>query len=71
MSRYRLQIIDAQTGEVVIGWQPNDRVETELSEELLRRVKDRGVGLFRTEAQVLASLRQCFSDMLYELKGRV
>jgi hypothetical protein len=72
MSRYWLQVIDRQTGgEVVIGWYPGDRVEVDLAGELTERVKAKGVGLFRSEAHVLADLRLAFGEMLYDLKRRV
>ena len=70
-SRYRLQVIDAMTGELVMGWQPGDRVELEMAADLAQRVKAKGVGVFRTEAHVLTDLRAAFGEMLYELKRRV
>lgn len=71
MSDFRLQIVHLPTNQVAFGWQPGDRVETDLAEELARRVKAKGIGLFRSEAHVLSDLRQAFSEMLYELKDRV
>lgn len=71
-SEYRLQVISIKTGQVVAGWQPGDRVvETDLVTDLEARVKAKGVGLFRTEAHVLADLREAFAEMLYQLKERV
>jgi hypothetical protein len=70
VSQFRLQIVD-KAGKVTKGWQPGDRVETELVDELCARVKAKGVGLGRTEAHVLADLRLAFAELLYELKARV
>ncbi len=71
MSDYRLQIIHIKTGQVVRGWSPGDRVETELVEALCARLKAKGVGWFKSEARVLEALREAWSELLYELKSRV
>lgn len=70
MSDFRLQIID-KTGHVAHGWQPGDRVETELVTDLLARVKAKGVGVFRNEAHVLADVRAAFTEMIFDLKRRI
>lgn len=71
MSQFRLQIVDAKTGQVAKGWQPADRVEMDLVEDLCTRLKGRGIGMFRTEAKVLETVRGAFAEMLLELKRRV
>jgi hypothetical protein len=74
MSDYRLQVIHLRSKEpdkVVMGWQPGDRVETDLAEELAQRIKAKGVGLFRTEKHVMEDVRKAVAEMLWDLKGRV
>lgn len=70
-SYYRLQVIDTRTGSVARSWQAGARIEVDLAEELARRLKAKGVGVFRTEAQVLAGLREAVGEMLLDLKKQV
>jgi hypothetical protein len=70
MSEYRLQIVHAKTGILSMGWQPGDKCEIDLAEDVLTRLKGK-VGLFKTEAQVLTAVREAFADMLLDLKSRV
>ena len=69
MSQFKLQIIDKTTGKVVNGWQPGDRVETDLAEDLLNRLKGRKLG-FRTQGKILKAVAQEFAEMLLDLKQR-
>ena len=72
MSDYRLQVIHVKRPhEVVHGWQPGDRVETDMVEELCARLEIKGVGWFHTNKQVLASVREAWAEMLLDFKGRV
>jgi len=71
MSDYRVQIIHQRTGQVAKGWQPGDYVEAELIEDMCRRMKAKGVGVFKGEAKVLAAMREAWSELLYDLKVRV
>jgi hypothetical protein len=71
LSEYRLQIIQVETGKVVLGWQPGDHVETDLADDLTQRVKAKGVGLFKREEKVLSGVREAFAEMLLDLKRRV
>lgn len=70
-SRYRLQIIDTLTGHVALGWRPGDQVESDLIGDLVERTRALGVGLGRTEAHVLADVRQAFAELIHDLKRRV
>ena len=70
MSDYRLQIIHINTGRVV-SWAPGRLAETDVIEDLLARVKAKGVGLGRSEASVIGRIREAFGEMLYELKSKV
>lgn len=73
VSRYRLQIVLADDPErrVVQGWQPGDRVEADLVEELCRRVSRKRVGVFSGRGRVVEMVREAAGELLYELKGRV
>ena len=66
-----MQIVHAVTGRVVTGWQPGDKVETDLVDDLVVRVKQKGVGIFKSEERVLDGVREAFQEMLLALKGRV
>lgn len=70
MSDFRLQIVHAKDGRVV-SWRPGAQIETDLVEALAVRLRKRGVGMFRSEATVLAVLGEEFAKMLHELKAKV
>lgn len=70
MSDYRMQVIHASSGKVV-GWKPGADIEVDLINELCDRLTKRGVGLFRTEATVLAAVREEFASLLFDLKRKV
>ena len=70
MSDYRLQVIHASSGKVG-GWKPGADVEVDLVQELCARLTKRGVGLFRSEATVLAAVQEEFASLLFDLKRKV
>lgn len=70
-SAYRIQVVSVDTGKPVYGWQPGDRVETDLIGELCSRVQSKGVGVFKSEKKVLEATRQALAELLMDLKGRV
>lgn len=70
MSDFRMQIIHNQDGRVM-AWAPGTHVEVDLVEALARRLQLRGVGIFKTEEQVLTAVREEFAALLYELKALV
>ena len=71
VSSYRLQIVDAKTGQVAQGWQPGDKTEIDLVDDLCGRLKGSGIGVFRTEAKVIEAVRSEFQAMILDLKRRV
>jgi hypothetical protein len=71
VSQFLIQIVDKTTGEVVVGLEPGSRVETDLINEFVIRVKGIGVGMFKTEAAVEAASRQAWADLLMALKLQV
>lgn len=69
-SDYLIQVVHKASGSVV-QWEPGLRLEQEFEDELLLRVKAKGVGLTRTEIHVLADIRAAVRELLYDLKSRV
>ena len=69
VSRFRLQIIDTLTGKVAHGWQPGDKVETDLVGEFVKRLT--GVGLFTREKVVKAHAEIALTELIHDLKARV
>jgi hypothetical protein len=70
-SQFTLQVIDKYTGDVVLGFEPGSRVETDLVDDVLTRAKGEGIGLLRTEAAVEAALRRAWTETLLSLKTQV
>jgi hypothetical protein len=70
-SEYLIQVVERESGRLVSSWEPGLRVEKSLITELLQRVKDKGVGLARTEAHVLEDVRTAFEELLHDLKSWV
>lgn len=70
-SLYTMQIIDKSTGEVVRGFEPGSRVETDLIEEVLTRAKGDGIGYMKSALAVETTLRQAWNETLLALKSQV
>lgn len=70
MSDFRIQIVHAADGRIV-SWRPGADIEADIVNALIARLRKRGVGVFKTEATVLAAVREEFQKMLHELKARV
>lgn len=72
MSNYRMHIVDTRTGLVAKGWSPGDpKVELAFVEDLARRLKAKGVGIFKTEAKVLTAVESAWAELLHDLKARI
>lgn len=70
MSEFKLQIVHKKDGAVV-EWKPGHSLEVNIADELCARLKVRGVGMFKSEAQVLLAVKEEFAAMLWILKSRV
>lgn len=70
MSDYQIQVVHASDGRVAV-WRPGSQIETDMIDVLCSRLTKRGVGVFRSEAQVLQAVREEFAALLYELKRKV
>ena len=70
-SRYRLQIIEVETGEVVKTWLPGHPIEIDLALELCNRLRSRGVGVFKSQEQVLAAVKEELASLIFSLKAQV
>jgi len=72
-SQYRLQIVHEPTGQVVVSWPAgvNRPKERDFIEAVCERVREKGVGVGRTEAHVIADVREALQDVIGEAKRRV
>lgn len=70
-SRFKLQIVEKATGDIVLGLEPGSKIETDLIEDFMRRLKGYGVGMFKSEAKVEAAATRAWEELLYDLKRLV
>lgn len=68
-SHYRLQIVDIRDGSIV-RWKAGAPIETDLVDELCTRLQKEGVGVFRSQAKVLAAVKSTFASMIWDLKAK-
>ena len=72
MSDFRLQIVHKVTGEVCNWWNPGEKTEADLVEALCAALVARGgVGVFASQNQVLAAIREEFPKIIFDLKLKV
>lgn len=69
MSQFLIQITRVDKAPVLL--RPGGRGERDLVSEVTKRVKEAGVGFFRTEAQVVAAVEAALTQVLHELKSEV
>lgn len=69
-SSFTMQIVDKRTGSVV-EFEPGLTVEMDFITDVVQRVLDKGVGVFRTEAHVAADIRSGIEEAIYALKVKV
>lgn len=71
-SKFRLQIIDTITGNVVAGGiEPGRREELDFISDIVQRTLAKGVGFFRTENHVAEDLYDAIEEAILELKKTV
>ena len=71
MSEFYIQVIHKPTRTILAKWAPGLAAEKDFEQELLDRVKAKGVGFLRTEAQVIEAVRSSLKALLYDLKSKV
>lgn len=78
MSKYVVQISEADSGHVVTSWPPRSKrihgtgeQRGDFIDALCVRVESKGVGLSTTTAHVLNDLREAWHELLHELKTHV
>ena len=71
ISRYRLQVVDTMTHQVIRGWQPGDRCELDMAADLAKRLESQPIGLFSSKQKVLTEVNRAFLAMIHGLKERV
>lgn len=69
-SEYLIQVVHKKSGRIA-QWAPGLKVEKDLEAELLNRIKEKGVGVFRTESRVLAAIQTALRELLFDLKSKV
>lgn len=69
-SQFAMRIVHLPSGEYV-EWAPGQVQEALIVEELVDRVKAKGVGLFRTEAHVLVDVEAAMTELIFDLKSKV
>jgi hypothetical protein len=69
-SEFLIQVVHKSDGRVV-AWAPGLEVEQEFIKNFCDRLKGKGVGIFRTEAKVLAAAQEAMDELLYDLKKQV
>lgn len=78
MSRYVMQIAEADTGAVVVSWPPRSvRLHGQAERDgafidaLCARLTAKGVGVGSTAAHVCTDLREAWQELLHEMKAHV
>jgi len=69
-SDFLIQVVEKSTGHCV-SWAPGLEVEKQFEEELLDRVRAKGVGIGRSTTHVLEDVKLALRELLYDLKSRV
>jgi hypothetical protein len=70
MSDYLIQVVHKVDGTVA-AWAPGLDIEADVVDELVERVRLKGVGIGRTQDHVLDDVRAAMLELLYDLKARV
>lgn len=65
-----MQIIHKEYGTIA-EWAPGFPVETDMLDDLVSRIKAKGVGLLKTESQVVKAVEAAYKELLWDLKSRV
>jgi hypothetical protein len=70
MSRFRISIVDTKTGQTA-SLVPGSTGERDFVASITEKVVRKGVGIFRTEAQVKAAIDAGVKEAIKELKREV
>jgi hypothetical protein len=68
-SRFEFAIIDKQTGNIVVKTEPLGTHD--IISQFVKRLRDKGVGFFRTENHVAADAQSALEELIFELKAKV
>ena len=69
-SEYQLQVLHVPSGTIV-SWAPGFQVERDLVAEICQRVVEKGVGIGRTQAHVIADVKEAVEETFYQIKADV
>lgn len=70
MSDYLIQVVHRASGQVV-EWAPGHVVEKEFEQELLNRVRAKGVGMLRPTEHVVKDVLSALEELIFDLKKQV
>lgn len=70
LSPYVIQVANRVDGKVA-EWAPGLKVEQDLVNDIVDRCRAKGVGFLRTEAKVLAAVRDAIEESIYDLKAKI
>ena len=70
-SEYRVQIVHMPTGDLAHSWSPGSPAERQFEDAICDRLAQKGIGIGRTQAQVIASTHEAIREVLFEIKARV
>jgi hypothetical protein len=66
-SEYRIQVLHVPSGQLV-EWAPGFQVERDLVAEVCRRAAEKGIGVLRTEAHVVADIKAAIEETFHDIK---
>lgn len=70
-SQFWLQIVSKDAPSVVLQIEPGRQAERDFVADVVTRAVAKGVGLFRTEAQVETAIREAIQESIFDLKQQI
>jgi hypothetical protein len=70
-SRYCVQVVHLGSDKVVASWPPGLEEERDFVSRIVEQVQARGVGVLKTETQVLTAVRDVLDQAFFDLKAQV
>ena len=69
-SQFLMQVVDRET-QMVVQWEPGQRIEREFVDDVVTKLSTRRIGWFVRRSTVLDVVRQAFLETIFELKAKV
>lgn len=70
-SKFRLQIVNADTGAVVQSWHGGDAIESDIIETVLAHARSKHVGIGASTKSVEQTMRAAWHATLHSLKKSI